>query len=213
MSDVKGFSGIGGRDLESGRFPTAQMFGLRLRLGPLGGEGGSGVIQHSGLGGDQRFAAVGQPLVEDAHVGVAAGGGSASHVEHLARAGPPAADMASATGPGPNSAMRLRRLARSSTQAARAATKSFSCWRLCSKGRARRRSPPEKWTFQLWLDTRIDITAPLGDDGFDTTSTQLLRCRICRNLNCPPLRSHFIIEEFTNYISYICNLSGGGGGN
>ena len=118
MSDVKGFSGIGGRDLESGRFPTAQMFGLRLRLGPLGGEGGSGVIQHSGLGGDQRlpeaviakqgvgehdeladdggdrdlvrFAAVGQPLVEDAHVGVAAAGGSASHVEHLARAGPPA---------------------------------------------------------------------------------------------------------------------------
>ncbi len=105
MSDVKGFSGIGGRDLESGRFPTAQMFGLRLRLGPLGGEGGSGVIQHSGLGGDQRlpeavvakqgvgehdeladdggdrdlvrFAAVGQPLVEDAHVGVAAAGGSA----------------------------------------------------------------------------------------------------------------------------------------
>ena len=97
MSDVKGFSGIGGRDLESGRFPTAQMFGLRLRLGPLGGEGGLGVIQHSGLGGDQRlpeavvakqgvgehdeladdggdrdlvrFAAVGQPLVEDAHVG------------------------------------------------------------------------------------------------------------------------------------------------
>ena len=97
MSDVKGFSGIGGRDLESGRFPTAQMFGLRLRLGPLGGEGGSGVIQHSGLGGDQRlpeavvakqgvgehdeladdggdrdlvrFAAVGQPLVKDAHVG------------------------------------------------------------------------------------------------------------------------------------------------
>ena len=55
MSDVKGFSGIGGRDLESGRFPTAQMFGLRLRLGPLGGEGGSGVIQHSGLGGDQRL--------------------------------------------------------------------------------------------------------------------------------------------------------------
>ncbi len=128
MSDVKGFSGIGGRDLESGRFPTAQMFGLRLRLGPLGGEGGSGVIQHSGLGGDQRlpeavvakqgvgehdeladdggdrdlvrFAAVGQPLVEDAHVGVAAAGGSAGHVEHLARAGPPAADMASAAGPG-----------------------------------------------------------------------------------------------------------------
>ncbi len=126
MSDVKGFSGIGGRDLESGRFPTAQMFGLRLRLGPLGGEGGSGVIQHSGLGGDQRlpeavvakqgvgehdeladdggdrdlvrFAAVGQPLVEDAHVGVAAAGGSAGHVEHLARAGPPAADMASAAG-------------------------------------------------------------------------------------------------------------------
>ena len=115
MSDVKGFSGIRGRDLESGRFPTAQMFGLRLRLGPLGGEGGSGVIQHSGLGGDQRlpeavvakqgvgehdeladdggdrdlvrFAAVGQPLVEDAHVGVAAAGGSAGHVEHLCAGG------------------------------------------------------------------------------------------------------------------------------
>ena len=35
MSDVKGYLGIGGRDLESGRFPTAQMFGLGLRLGPL----------------------------------------------------------------------------------------------------------------------------------------------------------------------------------
>ena len=35
------------------------------------------------------------------------------------------------------------------------------------------RRPPstsEKWTFQLWLDTRIDITAPLGDDGSDTTA-------------------------------------------
>ena len=31
-------------------------------------------------------------------------------------------------------------------------------------------SPPEKWTFQLWLDTRIDITAPLGDDESDTTA-------------------------------------------
>ena len=31
-------------------------------------------------------------------------------------------------------------------------------------------STPEKWTFQLWLDTRIDITAPLGDDGSDTTA-------------------------------------------
>ena len=31
-------------------------------------------------------------------------------------------------------------------------------------------SPPKKWTFQLWLDTRIDITAPLGDDGSDTTA-------------------------------------------
>ncbi len=71
MSDVKGFSGIGGRDLESGRFPTAQIFGLRLRLGPL---------------------------VKDAHVGVAAAGGSAGHVEHLAQAGPPAADIASAAG-------------------------------------------------------------------------------------------------------------------
>ena len=31
-------------------------------------------------------------------------------------------------------------------------------------------STSEKWTFQLWLDTRIDITAPLGDDGSDTTA-------------------------------------------
>ncbi len=38
--------------------------------------------------------------------------------------------------------------------------------------RSLRRPPstPEKWTFQLWLDTRIDITAPLGDDGSDTTA-------------------------------------------
>ena len=126
MSDVKGFLGIGGRDLESGRFPTAQRFGLGLRLGPLGGEGASGVIQYSGLGGDQRLPGavvakqgigehdeladdggdrdlvrltrVDQPLVEDAHVGVRTAGGSAGHVEHLARAGPPAADMASAAG-------------------------------------------------------------------------------------------------------------------
>ena len=35
------------------------------------------------------------------------------------------------------------------------------------------RRPPsttEKRTFQLCLDTRIDITAPLGDDRFDTTA-------------------------------------------
>ena len=31
-------------------------------------------------------------------------------------------------------------------------------------------STPEKRTFQLCLDTRIDITAPLGDDGSDTTA-------------------------------------------
>ncbi len=38
--------------------------------------------------------------------------------------------------------------------------------------RSLRRPPstPEKWTFQLCLDTRIDITAPLGDDGSDTTA-------------------------------------------
>ena len=55
----------------------------------------------------------------------------------------------------------------------------------CARGRAAERgvgdapvaplptpapSTPEKWTFQLWLDTRIDITAPLGDDGSDTTA-------------------------------------------
>ena len=37
-------------------------------------------------------------------------------------------------------------------------------------GQAAAPSTPEKWTFQLWLDTRIDITAPLGDDGSDTTA-------------------------------------------
>ena len=31
-------------------------------------------------------------------------------------------------------------------------------------------STPEKRTFQLRLDTRIDITVPLGDDGSDTTA-------------------------------------------
>ncbi len=38
--------------------------------------------------------------------------------------------------------------------------------------RSLRRPPstPEKRTFQLCLDTRIDITAPLGDDGSDTTA-------------------------------------------
>ena len=63
---------------------------------------GKDVGEHDELaddGGDRdlvRLAAVGQPLVEDAHVGVGTAGDNASHVEHLERAGPPAADMASA---------------------------------------------------------------------------------------------------------------------
>ena len=38
------------------------MFGLKLRLGPLGGEGGSGVIQHSGLGEHDEPQGGGEPF-------------------------------------------------------------------------------------------------------------------------------------------------------
>ena len=45
----------------------------------------------------------------------------------------------------------------------------------------------------------LDVRRMLGlSEVFDSTTysyrTQLLRCRICRNLNCPPSRSHFNVE-------------------
>ena len=63
-----------------------------------------GVGEHDELADDGgycdlvRLAAVGQPLVDGAHVGVATAGGDGGHVEHLARSGSPASDVASAVG-------------------------------------------------------------------------------------------------------------------
>ena len=76
--------------------------------------------------------------------------------------------------------------------------------------RSLRRPPstPEKRTFQLCLDTRIDITAPLGDDGSDTTAHS---CSVVASAATSTVH-HSVATSTTHMGKLLPRIDGGGGG-